>query len=93
MLKLKTPVLWPSDAKSQLIGKDLDAGKIEHKGSKGLQRMRWLDSITNPMDMNLSKPQEIVKDEAWCTTVHRLAKSWTQLIDRTTTTSYFVVAA
>ena len=48
------------------------------KGEREWQRMRWLDSITNPMDMNLSKLQEIVKDrETWRATVHAVAKSWT----------------
>ena len=69
-------VLWLPDAKSLLIGKDPDAGKDWGRRRKGWQRMRWLDSITYSMDMNLSKLQEIVEDRGpWRAAVHGLPES------------------
>ena len=64
--------------KSQVIGKDPDLGKIEGRRRRGGQRMRWLGGITDSMDMNLRKLQEIVKDrEAWHAVVHEITKSRT----------------
>ena len=76
----EAPILWPLDMKSRLTAKDPDAGKDWGQEEKVQQRMRWLDSITDSMDMNLSKLQERVKErDAWRPAVHGVAKSQTWL--------------
>ena len=72
----ESPILWPPDANSWLTVKDPDAGKDESKRKMESQRMRWLDSITDTMDRNLSKLQGIVEDrEVWCAAVYGITKN------------------